>query len=136
MAAQGPSCSMRDPQSLLWCVVAQLLSHVWLSVTPWTAARQASLFFTVSHSLLKFMSIKSVRLSTISSSAALFSFCLQSWGIFSCGMWTLSCGRWEVVPWPGSRPRPPALAMQSLSHWTTREVPVGFVIFWRYFLSC
>ena len=30
------------------------------SVTPWTAARQASLFFTISGSLLKFMSIESV----------------------------------------------------------------------------
>ena len=32
-------------------------------LTPWTATRQASLSFTVSHSLLKFMSIKSVMLS-------------------------------------------------------------------------
>ena len=30
------------------------------STTPWTAARQASLFFTVSQSLLKLMSIESV----------------------------------------------------------------------------
>ena len=41
-------------------VVVQLLSHVWLFVTPWTAAGQASLFFTVSQSLLKLMSIESV----------------------------------------------------------------------------
>ena len=40
--------------------VVQLLSHVWLLVTPWTAARQASLSFTISQSLLKLMSIKSV----------------------------------------------------------------------------
>ena len=38
----------------------QSLSHVWLSVTPWTAARQASLSITNSWSLLKFMSILSV----------------------------------------------------------------------------
>ena len=37
----------------------QLLSHVWLFVTPWTEAHQASLF-TISHSLLKLMSIESV----------------------------------------------------------------------------
>ena len=37
-------------------VVVQLLSHVWFFVTPWTAARQASLSF----SLLKLMSIESV----------------------------------------------------------------------------
>ena len=38
----------------------QSLSHVWLFVTPWTAARQASLSMTNSWSLLKLMSIKSV----------------------------------------------------------------------------
>ena len=38
----------------------QSLSHVWLFVTPWTAARQASLSITNSRSLLKFMSIESV----------------------------------------------------------------------------
>ena len=35
----------------------QSLSHVWLFVTPWTAARQASLSFTISWSLLTLMSI-------------------------------------------------------------------------------
>ena len=42
------------------CLVAQLLSHVQLFVTLWTAAHQASLFFTISQSLLKRMSIESV----------------------------------------------------------------------------
>ena len=37
-----------------------LLSCVWLFVTPWTAARQASLSITNSQSLLKLMSIESV----------------------------------------------------------------------------
>ena len=41
-------------------IVVWSLSHVWLFVTPWTAARQASLSFTVSRSLLKFMSIELV----------------------------------------------------------------------------
>ena len=36
----------------------QSLSHVWLFVTLWTAARQASLSITNSQSLLKFMSIE------------------------------------------------------------------------------
>ena len=40
--------------------VVQLLSHVWLFVTPWNAARQASLSFTISQSLLKLMFIESV----------------------------------------------------------------------------
>ena len=41
-------------------VVVQSLSHVRLFVTSWTAACQASLFITVSWSLLKLMSIESV----------------------------------------------------------------------------
>ena len=38
----------------------QSLSHVWLFVTPWTAAHQASLSITNSQSLLKLMSIELV----------------------------------------------------------------------------
>ena len=38
----------------------QSLSHVWLFATPWTAARQSSLFITNSQSLPKLMSIESV----------------------------------------------------------------------------
>ena len=45
--------------SLSW-IVFQSLSHVQLFVTPWTAARQTSLSFTTSQSLLKLMSIESV----------------------------------------------------------------------------
>ena len=41
-------------------VVAQLLSHVQIFVTSWAVACQASLSFTVSHSLLKLMSAESV----------------------------------------------------------------------------
>ena len=41
-------------------VVVKSLSRVWLLVTTWTAAHQASLSFTISQSLLKFMSIESV----------------------------------------------------------------------------
>ena len=41
-------------------VVVHLLSHVQLFETPWTAARQAFLFFTISWSLLKLMSIESM----------------------------------------------------------------------------
>ena len=40
--------------------VVQLLSRVWLFATPWTAAWQASLSFTISRSLLKLMSIESM----------------------------------------------------------------------------
>ena len=41
-------------------VVVQSLSHVLYLVTPWTAACQASLSYSISQSLLKLMSIKSV----------------------------------------------------------------------------
>ena len=43
-----------------YSVVVQLLSHVLLFVTPWTAAHQASLPFTISWSLLKLRSNESV----------------------------------------------------------------------------
>ena len=52
-------------------------SHVQLFETPWTAACQASLSFTGSQSLLRFMSTESMML-TISSSTVFFSSCLQS----------------------------------------------------------
>ena len=38
-------------------VVVRLLSHVQLFATPWTAARLASLYFTISWSLLKLISL-------------------------------------------------------------------------------
>ena len=41
-------------------VVVQLLSHVWLFATPWAAARQAPLSFTISQSLLKLRYIESM----------------------------------------------------------------------------
>ena len=56
---------------------AQYLSHAQLFVTPWTAACQASLSFTISQSLLRLMSIEPV-MPSISSSAVPFSSHLQS----------------------------------------------------------
>ena len=53
---------MKSPITFQFSSV-QLLSHVWLFVTPWTAARQASLSITNSWSLLRLMSIQSVMLS-------------------------------------------------------------------------
>ena len=44
-------------------VVVQLVSHVRLFATPWTAAHQLSLSSTISWSLLKFTSVKLVMLS-------------------------------------------------------------------------
>ena len=51
---------MLDKYKTTLVVVVQSLSHVWLFVTPWTAAQQATLSFTISRSLLKLMSIESV----------------------------------------------------------------------------
>ena len=52
--------SLSDVRTVSCYVVVQSLSRVWLFATPWTAARQASLSFTISLSLLKLMSIESV----------------------------------------------------------------------------
>ena len=45
---------------LQWFSTVQLLSCVWLFVTPWIAAHQASLSITISRSSLKLTSIESV----------------------------------------------------------------------------
>ena len=56
-----------------------LFSHlVVLFLTPWTAAHQASLSFTIYQSSLKLMSIESVIHPAISSSVIPFTSCLQS----------------------------------------------------------
>ena len=68
------------PMSLELHLVVQLLSCVCLFATPWTAACQASLSFTISQILLKLMSIELVMAwchPTISSSVLPFS-CLKS----------------------------------------------------------
>ena len=62
----------------LWIVIVQSFSHVRLFVTPWTAACQASLSFTISWSLLKLMSIKLVMPSNHLILCLPFSSCLQS----------------------------------------------------------
>ena len=55
--SQSTACN-----SLRLLLLFKLLNHLRLFVTPWTAACQASLSFTISWSLLKFMSTKSVML--------------------------------------------------------------------------
>ena len=59
-------------------VIVRSLSHVQLYALPWTAARQVSLSFTVSQSLLKLMSIESVMPSNHLILCFPFSCCLQS----------------------------------------------------------
>ena len=53
------SFSLHSPISLPY-VAVQSLSYVWLFATPWTAARQVSLSFTISWSLLRHMSVELV----------------------------------------------------------------------------
>lgn len=38
------------------------------------------------------------------------------------GMWTLSCGMWNLVPRPWIEPQPPVLGAWRLCHWSSREV--------------
>ena len=60
-ASGHPSCwVVFKTQVTYFGVVVQVPSHVQLSATPWTAARQASLSLTIFQSLPKFMSIESV----------------------------------------------------------------------------
>jgi len=59
-------------------VVVELLSHVWLFLTPWTAACQAPSSSTISYSLLRFMHIESVMLFSHLILSCPFSFRLQS----------------------------------------------------------
>ena len=55
-AAYGAWCQFSEVN----IVVVQFLSRLQLFATPWTAAHQASQSLTISWSLLRFMSIKSV----------------------------------------------------------------------------
>ena len=74
----------------------QLLSHVRLFATPWTAARQTSLFITNSRSLLKLTCIESVMPSKIASSVIPFSSCPQSFpasGSFQMNQFFRSVGQ-------------------------------------------
>ena len=61
-----------------WFSSVHLLSRVWPFVTPWTAALQASLSFTISQKLLKLTSIESVMPSNHMVLCRTFSSCLWS----------------------------------------------------------
>ena len=63
-AVTSPECkAVTEIAVIVVVVVVQSLSRVRLFVTPWTAARLASLSFTISRSLLKLMFIGLVMLS-------------------------------------------------------------------------
>ena len=46
----------------------------------------------------------------------------------------LVCSMWDLVPWPGNEPGSPELGAHSLSHWTTREVPL-LLFEWKHWAS-
>ena len=47
--------------------------------------------------------------------------------VAACGL-LVATSMWDLVPRPGIEPRPPALGVWSLTHWTTREVPLIDII--------
>ena len=116
-------------------VVVQSLSHVWLSATPWTAARQASLSSTISRSLLKLMSIESVMPSNHLILCHPF-ICLPSifpsTRVFSNEL-TL-CNRWSVY-WSFSFRISPfneySLRVPSSSFWHVPFICKDFLSFWH-----
>ena len=80
-------------------VVVQLLSRVWLFVTPWTAAHQASLSITNSRSLLVSCPLSRWCHPTISSSVVPFSSCLQFFPVSgSFPMCWLFTSGWQSIP--------------------------------------
>ena len=64
----GYNLATKPPLTWTMCIISQNHTHItftplpqsFLTVTPWTATRQASLSFTNSQTLLKLMSIESV----------------------------------------------------------------------------
>ena len=144
--------ALKVPWDLYLCVVVQF-------ATPWTAACQASLPLTISWSLPKFMFVALVMPPShlifwhpspsalnLSQNQGLFHwvicshqmtkilYCLYIY-LFILWPWHTT---WEIlVSQPGIEPQPPAWAVQSLNHWTTREV-LKFVYFYQEFacLSC
>ena len=53
-------------------------------------------------------------------------------------IWNLHYGMWDLVPWPGIEPRPPAWGARSLSHRITREVPTQAFYYEKFWIhqSC
>ena len=64
-----------------------------------------------------------------------FSLRLEWKGLFIYLFWLfhMACG--FLMPWPGIKPLSPALEVQILNHWTTREVPDSCTFKWGYFYT-
>ena len=48
--------------------------------------------------------------------------------VYLFGCIGLSCSMWRLAPWPGIKPKRPALGARRLSHRTTKEVPLLFSV--------
>ena len=118
-----------------------LLSHIRLSVTPWTIAHQAPLsmefsrqeYWSGCHFL--FQGIFPTQGSNLGlphgrqilyhlshqGSPYIFLYVLCYWLFFLAAL-GLGCGMWDLASWPGIEFIPPALGVLSLNHWSTREI--------------
>ena len=54
--------------------------------------------------------------------------------VAACKLLVVACMQ-DLVPPPGIEPRPPALGAQSLTHWTTREVPKISILKFQFYLK-
>ena len=110
-------------ESLLLCtimdkpfVVVKPLSHAQLFEAPGTATCQPSLSFTISWSLLKFMSIELVMLSNMDKLYCLYS----PWNSLDQNTGVDSCSLLQIFPTQGIKPRAPSLQTVFTS-WAHRE---------------
>ena len=110
-------------------------SCVLLFVTLWTVAHQAPLFLGILQArILEWVAMPSSKGSSLPSTLNPYFlrvlYCSQIvlvlgglHRVFVVACKIFNCGIWDLVPWPGIKPRPPALETWSLSRWITREVP-------------
>ena len=82
-------CHLQLSHNYVFC--CQSLRHHVQLCDPMYCSKPGFLSFTISPSSLKFISLIQRYYLTISSSATLFSFCLQSFpAIFACNLWVFS----------------------------------------------
>ena len=113
---------IHTPQTHSLVLAVRSLSRVWCSVTPWTAARQVSLSFTVSQSLLRLTSIELVMPSNHLILCWAFSFCLQSFPASGSKCWPPVKAIWEISAF--IRPLMTLWFYYTVSVWTTVCQPV------------
>ena len=101
---------------LCYCHPSFSLSSYWAEIT--CHMENIPVCLSLGNSISKRININLARWVLVAAREIFITACV----IFNYGMWTLNCGLWVLVPWPGIGPGPPVLGSQSLSLWTTREV--------------